>query len=305
MRLSVLIPSFNQGAYLAETLATVARQDYKPLEVIVMDGGSIDETARVVEAYGDLVTTFVSEKDRGQIDAIEKAAKIAKGDTFYWLNSDDAVMPGAFAEVARLLAQNPKTDVVYSDDYVFMDEGERLFTGSTISNLTFDDFFLFYRQFYSECVYWRASLTAKALPVDTSLRVATDYSFFLPIVHGATLRWSAKRLGAFRQQPNQMSQKFKDRVASEQATIKAKMRERLGLSEADFAARQAKHRRSFDLRHRLYPKAHSALRFLGRKLSGDVLRKRVARHFFNEWLVPPPEVMKKLEGVVTLPTKRA
>ena len=95
-KISVLIPSFNSGKFLAKTLATVVKQNYQPLEVIVMDGGSKDQTSAVVKAYGDLITVFVSERDEFQLHAMEKAIARATGDVLYWCNADDAVMPGGF-----------------------------------------------------------------------------------------------------------------------------------------------------------------------------------------------------------------
>ena len=99
--ISVIIPTFNSAAYLLTTLATVAKQDYPPYEVIVVDGGSTDGTHNIVQAFGSLITEFISEADKGQLDAVQKGILRATGDILYWLNADDAVMPGTFRTVVE------------------------------------------------------------------------------------------------------------------------------------------------------------------------------------------------------------
>ena len=296
--ISVIIPSFNADRYLVETLGSVAKQDYPPAEVLVIDGGSKDRTRDVVEAYGPLVTSFVSEPDQGQLDAVRKGLERATGNILYWLNADDIVMPGAFRLVAETFAADPGLGMVFSDDYAFNEETRLFVAGATVSNVTFDDRFLFYRHLYSECVFWRRELTEKAYPIDTSLRVATDVSVTLPIHHETRTRWVRQKLGAFRQLPGQMSEKFKDRTEAELTLIKQRLREKLGISPEEYARMQARHRLSFVLRSKVYTKAFSGFRYLGRKLTGDRARKKLARFFFDEWLVPPAEVARRLPGLI-------
>jgi glycosyltransferase involved in cell wall biosynthesis len=289
-KISVLIPSFNQAGFLAKTLATVLKQEYEPLEVIVMDGGSTDKTAEVVKAYGPLVTHFQSERDEGQLHAVEKALALATGDICYWLNSDDAVMPGAFKTVAETFRRHPETEIVFSDDHAFVEESRGMYVGATIRYLNFWDHFLFYRQRYSECIFWRREISGQGLPLDHSLRIATDYSFFLPLSHGRKMRWVSQRLGAFRSQPEQMSVKHADKLEREMALIKQRMREKLGMSEEEFGRRQRAHRLSFNLRNTWYARLNSGGRFLWRKITRDRGRKKLAQFFFDEWLQPPAHV---------------
>ncbi len=294
MKISVLIPCYNAGDYIAATLATVWKQDYPDLEVVVADGASTDGTLDVVRAYGDFVTQCVSEPDKGQLDALMKAAALATGDVCFWLNADDAVMPGAFQHVAEFFRRRPDTELLFGDDYGFDESKRALYVGSTIRGMSFDDHFLFYRQMYSECVYWRRELTPRVEPVDRSLRVYTDYSFFLPLRHGHVCRWTPKRLGAFRKVPGQMSAKHRERGEQERELIKARMRERLGMSDEAFAEAQRRHRISFRLRQQLYPRAHSAARYLWRRATGDRARRKMADYFFDDWLAPPPSIVAAL-----------
>lgn len=98
--ISVVTPSYNQGQYIEETILSVARQGYPRVEHIVMDGGSKDATVDVMDRYRHCLAAAISEKDKGQSNAINKGMALATGDILTWLNSDDMLAPGALAAVA-------------------------------------------------------------------------------------------------------------------------------------------------------------------------------------------------------------
>lgn len=100
-KISVVIPSFNQGRYIERTILSVIGQSYPDLEVIVVDGGSTDETVEIIKRYEKSLTYWVSEKDRGQGHAINKGFRRATGSILAWLNSDDQYLPGTLLDVAR------------------------------------------------------------------------------------------------------------------------------------------------------------------------------------------------------------
>jgi glycosyltransferase involved in cell wall biosynthesis len=97
VRLTVITPSLNQGRYLERTIRSVLDQEYDDLEYIVMDGGSTDESVDILERYSDRIAYWVSEPDRGQADAINRAIRRSTGDVIAYINSDDYYLPGAFA----------------------------------------------------------------------------------------------------------------------------------------------------------------------------------------------------------------
>jgi glycosyltransferase involved in cell wall biosynthesis len=101
--ITVITPSYNQGAYLEETIRSVLLQGYPRLEYIVVDGGSTDDSVSIIERYAPWITHWRSERDRGQADAIAYALGIATGEIFNWINSDDVLLPGALATVDRLM----------------------------------------------------------------------------------------------------------------------------------------------------------------------------------------------------------
>jgi len=106
-RITVITPSFNQGRFIEETIKSVLDQDYPDLEYIVMDGGSKDNTVEILRKYEPRLK-WVSERDRGQSDAINKGIGKATGDIIAYLNSDDHYEPGALEKVARFFVKNPE-----------------------------------------------------------------------------------------------------------------------------------------------------------------------------------------------------
>jgi glycosyltransferase involved in cell wall biosynthesis len=111
---SVITPSLNQGKFIEGTIRSVLEQSYPNLDYIVMDGGSTDGTLGILRKYEGKLT-WISEKDRGQTDAVNKGFKRAKGDIFGWLNADDPYLPGAVQEAVDEFLRDPNVMLVYGD----------------------------------------------------------------------------------------------------------------------------------------------------------------------------------------------
>lgn len=106
-RISLVIPSYNQGRFIEEAIRSILLQGYPGLELIVMDGGSTDESVEVIKHYEPWLTHWISEKDDGQSSAINAGLERATGEVFGWLNSDDYYQPGALAKLMELRARSP------------------------------------------------------------------------------------------------------------------------------------------------------------------------------------------------------
>ena len=113
--LSVVIPIYNAGAFLEKTLRSLMCSDLAGVELIVMDGGSTDTTAAILEHYRDILAVAVSEPDHGQSDAINKGFARATQPILYWLNGDDLILPGALTAVREVFRDHPGTQVVVGD----------------------------------------------------------------------------------------------------------------------------------------------------------------------------------------------
>ncbi len=101
-KISIITPSYNQGHFIEQTIQSVLEQGYPNLEYIIIDGGSTDDTVDIIKKYEAQVTYWVSEKDKGQSDAINKGFRLATGDVINWLNSDDYYEAGILHHVAKI-----------------------------------------------------------------------------------------------------------------------------------------------------------------------------------------------------------
>lgn len=114
-RISIVIPSFNQGRFIEATLRSLFDQGYPNLEVLLIDGGSTDNTIEIVQRYADRLAYWVSEPDEGQTHALIKGFDRATGEIGGWLCSDDLHEPWTLREVAQFFASHPQAQVVYGD----------------------------------------------------------------------------------------------------------------------------------------------------------------------------------------------
>jgi glycosyltransferase involved in cell wall biosynthesis len=110
-RITIVTPSYNQGKYIERTILSVINQNYPNLEYFIIDGGSTDNTIDIIKKYEDKIDWWVSEKDRGQADAIRKGFENATGTLISWLNSDDMLFPGALKKVAKAYLKYPDASI--------------------------------------------------------------------------------------------------------------------------------------------------------------------------------------------------
>lgn len=110
--ISIVVPNYNGSGTIGATLQSLIDQNYPKLEIIVVDGGSTDNSVEVIKQFEPHITWWVSEKDSGQSNAINKGFAQCTGEIVNWLCSDDFLTPGALHTVGKYLAESPDTDVL-------------------------------------------------------------------------------------------------------------------------------------------------------------------------------------------------
>lgn len=113
MKVSIVTPSYNQGQFIEKTILSVLNQTYGNIEYIIIDGGSTDDTMKVVNRYKDRIDVVIHEKDKGQSDAINKGFKLATGDLVGWINSDDILFPDCVEKIVQLAKEHPDGSIYY------------------------------------------------------------------------------------------------------------------------------------------------------------------------------------------------
>jgi glycosyltransferase involved in cell wall biosynthesis len=176
VKFSIITPSFNQGRYIRDCIESVRAQTGIEWEHIIIDAGSKDETLSVLKQYTAL--QWVSEKDKGMSDGINKGFLRATGDWLMWLNTDDYLLPGALAKVAAFAEQNPQADVIYGDvDFV---SGDKRFLRHKREH-GFDMNVLLYYGCYiqSTATFIRRRVVEAQQLLDINYRVCMDYEYYM------------------------------------------------------------------------------------------------------------------------------
>jgi glycosyltransferase involved in cell wall biosynthesis len=185
---TVVTPSFNQAHFLEATIQSVLDQDYPNLEYIIVDGGSIDGSQEIIRRYSDRLSWWVSKKDEGQTDAINKGFARAKGEILAWLNSDDTYLPHTISEAVEFLRGRPEVGMVYGDAD-FINE-----TGSVIGRFPAaqTDYKRLRRGYVhipQQASFLRADLWKKVGPLDPSFYFAMDYDLWVRLARLASLEY--------------------------------------------------------------------------------------------------------------------
>lgn len=230
--ISLVTPSLNHRDYVESTIESVLSQAYPRLQYAVMDGGSTDGTAAVMDRYKDQFHHFESRSDAGQANAINRGFANCDAEIMGWLNSDDILLPGSLAYIAGIFDEHPEVDLIYGHRILIDEDGRDI--GIWVTPRHSADALRWFDFLPQETVFWRRSLWERAGGIDEGIGVAFDWDLFLRFQEtGAVIRRVPRFLGGFRLHPEQRSRVHHDAAQEELAQIRERWNGRpVGLDEA-------------------------------------------------------------------------
>ncbi|MAT09315.1 MAG: hypothetical protein CL707_09485 [Chloroflexi bacterium] len=200
--ITVITPSFNQGAFIEQTIRSVLLQNYPRVEYFVMDGGSTDNTKSVLEKYSPWITEWKSENDKGQSDAINKGFAKSTGDVVAWINADDIYRPNAFLLVAKAMIDNPSAGLFYGDWSEINSEGIEQNTFSPKIPSVLNLLFAVKSYVAQPALFFRRTALEEVGFVDENLHMVMDFELLLRLLSKYEPAQVNKILASYRVHPD-------------------------------------------------------------------------------------------------------
>jgi glycosyltransferase involved in cell wall biosynthesis len=222
--ISIITPSFNQGAFIGEALASVQYQEHANCEHLVIDGASTDNTTDILLAHtagpDQSNVCWVSELDSGQSEALNKGFRKAKGEIIGWLNADDRYRPGCFGHVVKAFAENPEIDIIYGDYLIVDDSGNAL---QIRREIEFNQFILLYHHVLyipTTATFFRRRIFDEENWLNENLHYAMDLEFFIRLsARGYRFKHIPEILADFRLHPDSKTCKSSDKQRMERQQV--------------------------------------------------------------------------------------
>jgi len=195
--ISVIIPSFNQADFIEETILSVIDQNYKNIELIIIDGGSSDGSLEIIEKYQKYIAFWVSEPDHGQSHAINKGLRVAKGEWVCWQNSDDVFIGEAFSFIADCISRKPNSNFIIGNIYL-IDKQSKILTSLKYVKPTYLSLLSEGMVLTNQAAFWRKDIHKKIGYLAEDLHFGFDYEWFLRILKEYKAEHFNKIIGALR-----------------------------------------------------------------------------------------------------------
>ena len=221
IKFSIVIPTLNQAETLEHTLLSIINQDYANFEIIVIDGGSYDQTLKVIEKYHEWIYYFVTGKDNGQSDAINKGFDMATGQVYAWINSDDYYLPSTFSKVVKTFSNDIDIlvgagDIITRDCKFLKHVKPMTMEQKNLVKWTEGDWIM------QQSCFWTADLWKKSGGVDESLKLLMDFDLWFRFAKIGKSKVINETLAAMRYYPEIKTVSLKELVKEETAYVFAK-----------------------------------------------------------------------------------
>ena len=219
VKLSVIVPSFNQGRFIEETIRSIVSQGWPDLELIIIDGGSTDETLDVIRKNEPSIAYWISEPDRGQADAINKGLRKATGDVVTWFSADDLYADGIFAALEPAWRKNPRA--IYAAPVAnFYSRGRQTLLrphGLTLANVI--QYWQRRSLWHDPGLFWSRAVIDAVGDIDTTLHYSFDYDYLIRALQHSSVEYIDHVAAGFRLHRHSKSISQTEQMMAETAAV--------------------------------------------------------------------------------------
>jgi len=280
---SIVTPSYNQAAYLEQTIRSVLEQDYAKVEYLAIDGASTDGSLEIIKKYIDRLAYWVSEKDSGQAEAINKGLALAKGEILGWLNSDDYYLPGTISAAVKCFEENPDVVMVYGDMLAVDGSGQTI-NILKYKQLSLEDLLCF-QIIGQPSVFFRRAAFEKTGGLETGFHFMLDHHLWIQLAQQGRILHVPQVWSAARYHPEAKNRLRAAEFGSEAFHVLAWAKNQPGLAETVSGVERRAHA--------------SAYRYNARYLLDGGQSASALRSWFRTLFLHPPTALARLNLFVS------
>ncbi|HBI15611.1 MAG TPA: hypothetical protein DDY20_08880 [Desulfobulbaceae bacterium] len=220
MLVSVIIPSYNQGRYIKSTIDSILLQDHRPIEIIIYDGASNDETIAVLRSYNGTPELFwCSEPDKGVADAVNKGLQRAHGEILAIQSSDDIYLPGAISAAVEEFRQYPENALVYGEVELIDQDGNLI--GRDIQGaFDFNKYIGRFSYIPQATAFFRSDVARQVGGWRSEVSFAADADYWLRIASLYPVKKIDRLMGRYRYHPEQRDKQSEKIVRDWEKTVR-------------------------------------------------------------------------------------
>lgn len=179
-KISIVTPSYNQAEFLERTILSVLNQNYPNMEYIIIDGGSTDGSVEIIKKYEKYLAYWVSEKDNGQSDALNKGFRRCKGEILAYINSDDMYLPGSFFKVVKAFKTKTRINLIFGN-VIHIDANDNLIGECRFTKFDFDTLIFEGGNLHQPATFWTREIYNKVGGFNPKYKFCMDFDFFCRI----------------------------------------------------------------------------------------------------------------------------